>query len=131
MLIGKPFGIGPSLKFAVPVEHLAERVGGQRADEVLELDRNAALRDLNEAALGRAHDIAVEAGLALPLLGPQELLDRGVEDLHPAVDRRVTGERPEPVVDQERRRRPDADERGHAGEAQSPARHLELPASRR
>src|SRR6202012_5095962 len=113
---------------AIAVEQFRERSRKIVDDQALELRWNAALGNFDGAAFGGANDEAVEAIFVGTGLRPQQLMDRFIEPLHPRGNAGIGIEGSEPVVEQERRRRPDAHQRGHAVEAASAARHLELPA---
>src|SRR5262249_25941041 len=107
---GKSLGDRSEGEIAVLVEDARERVGRKSVNEARQLEGNASLGDVEEAALSGAHDRAVEAWVGFILLRPQQLLDRVLEQFHTALDRRIVREPAEPVVEQERRRRPDADQ---------------------
>ena len=100
----------------------------QRALQGLQRFRHEAGRNGDVAALGRAIDrsrqLGAEHRVALALRRPEHLLDRGVEDLHARGHRRAAVERADGVVEQERRRRPQADQRRHARVAAAAGRHL-------
>ena len=67
---------------------------------------------------------AAEHGIMVALVGPQHLLDRRVEHLHAVGDGGIRIKRTDAVVQQERGRRPDTDQRGHPGIAAAAGGHF-------
>src|ERR1700682_4004781 len=106
----KSFRDWAQFESAIPVEHAPERLWWKAVDEALQFDRNAPLGNVDRASLGGANDVTVEVFFVVALFRPQQLPYRGVKTLHAPFNRRIVGERAEPVVEQEWRRRPDADQ---------------------
>src|SRR3954447_6751914 len=71
-------------------------------------------RNINPAsfagAIDKARDFVPKYRIFLAALGPKHLLDRGLEQLHPALNGRIATERSDGVVEEERRARPKADQ---------------------
>src|SRR5262249_16505012 len=108
---GVPFGIGPT-----PSPFLLNSHGGPPPTPSLnppKFSRDISPRDFQVAAcrsaLHVAGDFVPQQRVLLTLFRPEHLLDRLVERRHTRLDTGLSVERSESVIEQERRRRPQAD----------------------
>src|SRR5262245_50477183 len=78
-------------------------------------------------ALDIAGDFVAQKGVLAALFWPEHLLDRVIERRQARLDAWLSIESPDGVVQQERRRRPQADQRRGSGITAAVARHIVLP----